>query len=904
MKKLLCILFATVLQVVAQRPILEVDVVATDANDGFLGLSEVATADLATNTVARVKGGTTPGDGGGGDYLWNGTSWRAYDDAAAAAAVLPSFVDYELAKVSTVSPLAIGGEPTALAKTYDLDASIPLWGWWQVRVGASNSTSVINFPGDTGGSIVRFFDSTANDRRLQPAGSFVSLWAATNVISTGELSASFATSRPYYVTSAGAMGADGCAFFGVSDSDDADTSTTPQILVALTDSAGVLLSLEQYGTTLRVRHRDSGDTEQTNATSYTVTADLAFSWCLNFDKANGVAEVIVNNTSVGRFTGVTFTADTYSHLVWSGNWDGTSVSEGWDGQHAELGAVAKPLNGQEVAEVMNYLKAVSALDYSLSASGLLLHTATAADVLAGDAEKDAYSVNLTLPAGRIAVGVKIHKLNNIGATLTVSHNGEGGSAPTQNELDNLDGDWVEDGLIFNSSGGAGDLTITISAGTIEGVVVRAADDISLTVEDQGTGTHCFPLAIRHSNGKTYRIHSEIYTSRRFLSDGAGNSVQVFESLNNNDRYHNGAALVELDDGSILCAAVGHGNTTLRFCRVSADLATISTVRSFADGNACTYIHLVKRPSDGSIYGLTRVSNGSPTGALLVHIPDPEDFENTSYTSTKFVETDLRLYPRRLILHEQDGKEYLLAVWATRVSADWEGFGAVYQDLATGIWRTLEGTAAPNESAPFFDSDNFTGSIEDNPGTAQVVLTKNDGTYDQWYALNDVLVDLEGGEIEICTLYSTSDVDSFSYGTASVWRLSYEEGGTVNKRQLAGLSPSSYRVDLCFLPYSGKVGLAFLSLRGNRSAPTDAFGETVPLYYDWYGEDFQAYAYAFDSGNLIMTDQRDITTTGKTGYTHGWLSRIPGQDEVDVQVGLNEGHYTHRQTERKTLSVER
>ena len=75
MKKLLCILFATVLQVAGQRPILEVDVVATDANDGFLGLSEVATADLATNTVARVKGGTTPGDGGGGDYLWNGSAW-------------------------------------------------------------------------------------------------------------------------------------------------------------------------------------------------------------------------------------------------------------------------------------------------------------------------------------------------------------------------------------------------------------------------------------------------------------------------------------------------------------------------------------------------------------------------------------------------------------------------------------------------------------------------------------------------------------------------------------------------------------------------------------------------------------------------------------------------------------
>lgn len=88
MKKLLCILFATVLQVSGQRPILEVDVVATDAGDGFLGLSEVATDNLATNTVARVKGGTTPGDGGGGNYLWDGSAWSEFfdDDLALSSA--------------------------------------------------------------------------------------------------------------------------------------------------------------------------------------------------------------------------------------------------------------------------------------------------------------------------------------------------------------------------------------------------------------------------------------------------------------------------------------------------------------------------------------------------------------------------------------------------------------------------------------------------------------------------------------------------------------------------------------------------------------------------------------------------------------------------------------------------
>ena len=61
-----------------QRPVIEVDVVATDAGDGFVGLSEVSTDNLATNTIARVKGQTTPGDGGGGNYLWTGAAWVKY----------------------------------------------------------------------------------------------------------------------------------------------------------------------------------------------------------------------------------------------------------------------------------------------------------------------------------------------------------------------------------------------------------------------------------------------------------------------------------------------------------------------------------------------------------------------------------------------------------------------------------------------------------------------------------------------------------------------------------------------------------------------------------------------------------------------------------------------------------
>jgi hypothetical protein len=77
MKKLLLLLLLSALPLAAQRPVLEVDVYVTDAGDGLVGLTEVATDNLATNTVARVKGTTTIGDGGAQDYLWNGSAWAA-----------------------------------------------------------------------------------------------------------------------------------------------------------------------------------------------------------------------------------------------------------------------------------------------------------------------------------------------------------------------------------------------------------------------------------------------------------------------------------------------------------------------------------------------------------------------------------------------------------------------------------------------------------------------------------------------------------------------------------------------------------------------------------------------------------------------------------------------------------
>ena len=71
----------------AQVRVLEIDVVATDAADGFVGINEVATLNLPVPTLARVKGSIEPGDGGHALWRWDGIIWSEVPKTNAAAGV-------------------------------------------------------------------------------------------------------------------------------------------------------------------------------------------------------------------------------------------------------------------------------------------------------------------------------------------------------------------------------------------------------------------------------------------------------------------------------------------------------------------------------------------------------------------------------------------------------------------------------------------------------------------------------------------------------------------------------------------------------------------------------------------------------------------------------------------------
>lgn len=113
MKKLLLLLLLAVLPAAAQRPVLEVDVYVTDGADGLVGLLEIATANLAANTVARVKGQTTIGDGLAQDYRWTGSAWAAI----AGTGPVPTVIDDDTMATATAANVPSGESVKAYVDT-------------------------------------------------------------------------------------------------------------------------------------------------------------------------------------------------------------------------------------------------------------------------------------------------------------------------------------------------------------------------------------------------------------------------------------------------------------------------------------------------------------------------------------------------------------------------------------------------------------------------------------------------------------------------------------------------------------------------------------------------------------------------------------------------------------------
>tara|TARA_R110000772_G_scaffold157628_1_gene268789 strand:+ start:1124 stop:2776 length:1653 start_codon:yes stop_codon:yes gene_type:complete len=73
---------ALILPISAQVPVIEADVYVSDANDGWLGLLEMETANLVENTTVNLKGYTTPYDDEISTYQLRGSTWIKVDSGS------------------------------------------------------------------------------------------------------------------------------------------------------------------------------------------------------------------------------------------------------------------------------------------------------------------------------------------------------------------------------------------------------------------------------------------------------------------------------------------------------------------------------------------------------------------------------------------------------------------------------------------------------------------------------------------------------------------------------------------------------------------------------------------------------------------------------------------------------
>ena len=374
-------------------------------------------------------------------------------------------------------------------------------------------------------------------------------------------------------------------------------------------------------------------------------------------------------------------------------------------------------------------------------------------IAAQDATRKSYTTSVTVPAGRIAVGV-VTPLSTEGQQVTIAL---GGDSQTTNTPNNITGNlkrpdgtattYHEPGVVFEvAEPGTLALEITVPGGstaTLFGVVVRAPDPVSGVVSEAGTGENCGPKTIVH-NGVRYSVHAELYTRNIFVSAEPGpKGVLAFpvpaSGWTSNDRYHTGCAIIALNSGNLWLQAAGHNAPQMR-CRLApgGDLTSLTPIRTFgAASSSYSYIQLAQLQGSNDLFCCSRGHNGDTSGsrrAIMLRFADPDSAATGTPTfTTDYLTADGEEWPysRGLshFVHPTDGRELL--AWYLQLRTTIAGVGTAYPWTRVGValfdpiangglghWWALDGTPAANNTgrgtaaSPRFDvtqTSNRTGS---------------------------------------------------------------------------------------------------------------------------------------------------------------------------------------------------
>ena len=564
-----------------------------------------------------------------------------------------------------------------------------------------------------------------------------------------------------------------------------------------------------------------------------------------------------------------------------------------------------------------------------------LHSADAADIAAQDATKQQYDATVLVTSGkRYALGV-VALATDDGDDIRFSVDTGGGFTVIQTRMINVDNlanvasDYFEDGVIWEATA-TGSVTIRVAVvtgtATIEGVIIREPDSASGVVEDQGSATHCSPLATIYDSER-YQIHCEMYTGNLHLSkDGvAQGKVIDAPTADYNERYHNGGCVVTLSTGILVCQ-VGHNESQIRMKYLPGGvLASASAERTIGGGSSSfTYIQAVALADDTVVMVVRGTDSGGQIAAAWI-LTNATDLVANTPTAVEDVLFDDQAYPRSIAVQDDGaGNEVVCVLFAgTAGVGQWRrAWGVLYAHEigSVGEWYNLNGIDATVQNARGTNaSPRFNSTMSGAMTSAGGIRVLGDPLTGQRYMLETALWEVtqfaeEGVQnAKAAVMFAFVDsraADAQTYGLSAI-RFGIQFEG--NERKISPQDfqePQRWLEDPNGLRQSASLrwldddpttdeAILIITDRATRLVSSNNYGEQTSLYYDWGGQTIKRFRIADPLTAPVFTLNETYTAQGDE--TSAFISDVAGEPNVFIyQSGDNELHPTHRQTQHVVI----
>lgn len=557
----------------------------------------------------------------------------------------------------------------------------------------------------------------------------------------------------------------------------------------------------------------------------------------------------------------------------------------------------------------------------------------AADSLVVDSDytlSDATTVTfsaLTLKKGWHAVGCLV--TGGQAPTMTVTFDGNNVATPraaSENALEATYGtpQLFEDGYsFFVSAETTADVVVTLSSAHLQGALVRKFDPTTGVVADVGDNFSSGPESVE-AGGRVFSVVHDMYDQRGFVTDNCGTALQVFDAETSgifiNDKWHAPACLVDLGNDQLLAVRTRHAQDELEIRLVDISdgtMATSGAVREIGGTFQIVTYCMALRTADGKVHILTRgvddLDDDNPTPAFnncratRYQIDDPTDPAGTTYEVDTVSDSLTRWHYPRLwkLFTRSDGEEVIVAGWSiynTNAGAlSWDGIAGAVYDPSANKWYSLNGTAAPNNSANGTSEDpRFADTWVINltsAGTGYMLTTSDTSKQRQWVqgcAVADVVQWPSEGNpkaaLGALVTDATQTDSEVAASTAFDW-ISFD-GTTETETALAGVTSANYWAGGA--SFQGGYGSGVIVFTDMASVDTDQKSETILGYFQWGGTTLRGYQVSNGYGaDPVFTNIRNFTVSAGRNC---WCNQAVGP-YLCVHYADNQAHGNHAQAQR-------